>query len=257
VPGANYLVMGAHSPTEFLPTADDLGCAYKNKADYQGRYYSKITGVTTATTTPMPCDPATAEYNTELFARRADNTEESQGTLKKMNDDGSEYVTNYGFQMTNNPFFRLYQPNTGDDVCTAEKPCLNVASREIQREALQHAQGAYFISIIVVQWADLLICKTRRLSIITQGMSNTFMNFGLMFETLLGAYLCYLPGLEYLGTRPLRFSHWMCAIPFSMAILLYDETRKYLMRATTKTDFDKRTGAIITEPGWIERNTYY
>merc|ERR1712153_67660 len=142
------------------------------------------------------------------------------------------FVHNWGFLMTN-------------------------ASREIQREALSHSQGAYFISIIVVQWADLLICKTRRLSIVTQGMSNTFMNFGLMFETLLGAYMCYLPGLDYLGTRPLRFSHWMCAIPFSMAIFLYDETRKYLMRATTVVNYDKLTGAIIAEPGWIERNTYY
>lgn len=32
-------------------------------------------------------------------------------------------------------------------------------------EALKHAQCAYFVSIVVVQWADLLICKTRKLSI--------------------------------------------------------------------------------------------
>ena len=27
--------------------------------------------------------------------------------------------------------------------------------------ALKHAQTAYFISIIVVQWADLICCKTK------------------------------------------------------------------------------------------------
>merc|ERR1712226_810468 len=117
---------------------------------------------------------------------------------------------NWGFWMTNNPFLRMYQPNIDTTVCTDDHACLNIASREIQREALHHGQGAYFISIIIVQWADLLICKTRRLSIVTQGMSNTFMNFGLMFETLLGAALCYLPGLGnspgFLGTRPLRFT---------------------------------------------------
>jgi sodium/potassium-transporting ATPase subunit alpha len=180
----------------------------------------------------------------------------ADGTPMSMTDDDGS-VRNWGFWMTNNPFLRMYQSSTDTELCTSARPCLNIASREMQREALQHSQGAYFISIIVVQWADLLICKTRRLSIVTQGMSNTFMNFGLMFETLLGAYLSYIEALQYLGTRPLRFTHWMCAIPFSMAIFLYDETRKYLMRATTEITFDKMTGAIISKPGWLERNTYY
>merc|ERR1712038_1930628 len=42
---------------------------------------------------------------------------------------------------------------------------------------------AYFVSIVVVQWADLIICKTRKLSVFQQGMKNHFMNFGLFFET--------------------------------------------------------------------------
>jgi sodium/potassium-transporting ATPase subunit alpha len=63
---------------------------------------------------------------------------------------------------------------------------MNVASRMMQREALAHAQCAGFICIIVVQWADLMICKTRWLSIRQQGMVNPVMNFGLLFETILG-----------------------------------------------------------------------
>merc|ERR1712179_768038 len=31
---------------------------------------------------------------------------------------------------------------------------------------------AFFVSIVVVQWADLIICKTRKLSVFHQGMSN-------------------------------------------------------------------------------------
>jgi len=259
-PPGQYLQMAAHSVIESLPSSNDLGCAYKDNQDYQNRYRNVFTDEVTATTTPMPCDEDAIEYNQPLFYRKPDNTDApfingvGGNTLR---EGSTDVVRNQGFHMTNNPFFRMYQASTSETLCTAERPCLNVAPREIQREALSHAQGAYFISIIVVQWADLLICKTRRLSIVTQGMSNTFMNFGLMFETLLGAYLSYLPGLDYLGTRPLRFTHWMCAIPFSMAILLYDENRKYLMRATTVVNYDKMTGAIISEPGWIERNTYY
>merc|ERR1719222_1773718 len=50
---------------------------------------------------------------------------------------------------------------------------------------------AFFISIVVVQWADLIICKTRRNSIIHQGMRNHVLNFGLIFETLMAAFPSY------------------------------------------------------------------
>ena len=55
---------------------------------------------------------------------------------------------------------------------------------------------AFFVSIVVVQWADLIICKTRKLSVFQQGMSNWVMNFGLCFETALAAILSYTPGMD-------------------------------------------------------------
>ena len=57
-------------------------------------------------------------------------------------------------------------------------------------------------------------------------MRNPAMNFGLLFETLLGAFLCYSPVSVALGTRPLRLTHWFPGMPFSVLIFLYDETRK-------------------------------
>merc|ERR1712190_424754 len=60
-------------------------------------------------------------------------------------------------------------------------------------EALARSNSAYFISIIIVQWADLMICKTRIRSLFEQGMTNTFMNYSLFFETILGAFLVYVP----------------------------------------------------------------
>jgi sodium/potassium-transporting ATPase subunit alpha len=136
--------------------------------------------------------------------------------------------------------------------------CTNIANRMIQKEALHHAQGAYFISIVIVQWADLLLCKTRWLSLRTQGMSNSTMNFGLFFETMLGGWLCYQPGINMgLGTRNIRFTHWLPGIPWSCLIFTYDEVRKYLMRSTSPESVDKSTGQIIRVKGWLERNTYY
>uniref|UniRef100_A0A061QMZ8 Sodium/potassium-transporting ATPase subunit alpha n=1 Tax=Tetraselmis sp. GSL018 TaxID=582737 RepID=A0A061QMZ8_9CHLO len=115
---------------------------------------------------------------------------------------------------------------------------------DYQANALGYAQTAYFVSIIVVQWADLLIAKTRKLSIFEQGMRNKFMNFGLCFETVLGVLLVYLPFLNIaFGTRPLYILHWFCGIPWSILIFVYDEIRKSLMRG--------RPG------GWLEEHTYW
>merc|ERR1711871_1776422 len=133
----------------------------------------------------------------------------------------------------------------------------NVASRMMQAEALSHAQCGGFICIIVVQWADLMICKTRWLSIRHQGMVNHVMNFGLLFETCLGACLCYTPGLgDVLGTRPLRLLHWTPGMPFCFLIFMYDETRKYLMRRSSK-EITRSNGSTEKVRGWLERNTYY
>merc|ERR1719410_847387 len=103
---------------------------------------------------------------------------------------------------------------------------------------------AFFVSIVVVQWADLIICKTRKNSVFQQGMKNWFMNFGLVFETVLAAFLSYTPGMDKgLRMYPLKFNWWLPALPFSLLIFIYDECRKFLLR--------RNPG------GWIEQETYY
>ncbi|GBP35975.1 hypothetical protein EVAR_91526_1 [Eumeta japonica] len=65
------------------------------------------------------------------------------------------------------------------------------------RKALEFTcHTAFFVSIVVVQWADLIICKTRRNSIVHQGMRNWALNFGIVFETALAAFLSYTPGMD-------------------------------------------------------------
>jgi len=75
-------------------------------------------------------------------------------------------------------------------------------NKDYQENALAYAQTAYFITIIVAQWSDLLISKTRKLSLFEQGMKNTKMIQGLLFETCLGVFFCYCPGLAILGFDP-------------------------------------------------------
>merc|ERR1712062_950968 len=115
------------------------------------------------------------------------------------------------------------------------------------RKVLEYTcHTAFFVSIVVVQWADLIICKTRKLSVFQQGMSNWFMNFGLVFETLLACVLSYSQPIMAKALRmyPLKFSWWLPALPFSLLIFTYDECRKTLLRR-------------LPAGNWVERETYY
>uniref|UniRef100_A0A8C0J1U2 Sodium/potassium-transporting ATPase subunit alpha n=1 Tax=Chelonoidis abingdonii TaxID=106734 RepID=A0A8C0J1U2_CHEAB len=103
---------------------------------------------------------------------------------------------------------------------------------------------AFFVSIVVVQWADLVICKTRRNSVFQQGMKNKILIFGLFEETALAAFLSYCPGMDVaLRMYPLKPSWWFCAFPYSLLIFLYDEVRKLIIRRSPG--------------GWVEKETYY
>ncbi|CAM5077819.1 unnamed protein product [Natator depressus] len=103
---------------------------------------------------------------------------------------------------------------------------------------------AFFVSIVVVQWADLVICKTRRNSVFQQGMKNKILIFGLFEETALAAFLSYCPGMDVaLRMFPLKPTWWFCAFPYSLLIFVYDEVRKLIIRRSPG--------------GWVEKETYY
>merc|ERR1711876_162471 len=96
------------------------------------------------------------------------------------------------------PGFYSYSHISGQQVCYTT-------------EALKYAQTGYLISIVCVQWSDLMICKTRNLSISQQGMKNMNMNFALFFETALVAVLSYVPLCNMLlGTRLIAFPTSAC-----------------------------------------------
>ena len=90
---------------------------------------------------------------------------------------------------------------------------------------------AFFVTIVMVQLVDALICKTRKLSIFSQGLQNQYLNAALVFEALLAIFLSYTPGMDKaLQMYPLRWNWWLTPVPFAFLILIYDECRKLLMR---------------------------
>uniref|UniRef100_A0A0N5BKX4 Sodium/potassium-transporting ATPase subunit alpha n=1 Tax=Strongyloides papillosus TaxID=174720 RepID=A0A0N5BKX4_STREA len=102
------------------------------------------------------------------------------------------------------------------------------ASRR-QLEGCCHA--AFFYAIVVVQWADLLISKTRTNSMYTHGIKNHILNSGLFFTVLLTIFLMYTPGVTTVfAFNGINLKWALVPLPFAWAIFIYDETRKYLIR---------------------------
>ncbi|RZC33428.1 sodium/potassium-transporting ATPase subunit alpha [Asbolus verrucosus] len=67
---------------------------------------------------------------------------------------------------------------------------------------------AFMISVVVTQWADLIVCKTRINSIVQQGMGNMILNISLVVETVVACMLSYLPQMNYLKFYPVMFRCW-------------------------------------------------
>lgn len=111
-------------------------------------------------------------------------------------------------------------------------------------DLLNEARTGYFISIVITQMIDLVMCKTRRNSIFQQGMGNWSVNFSFVFEALLTGLLLYVPGTEkVLKTMPLdAYWFWPC-LPLGCFLWIYDECRRLCLRRFPG--------------GFIERETYY
>jgi sodium/potassium-transporting ATPase subunit alpha len=108
------------------------------------------------------------------------------------------------------------------------------------------------VAVVNMQWAELLIVKTRTLSILHQGFKNPVSIYAFIFENLLCAFLCYVPYLNTaLGLRMLATPHYMViSLPFLCIMFFYDECRKYLIRR----GINKET---LRYENWFSQNAYY
>jgi len=100
----------------------------------------------------------------------------------------------------------------------------------------QKAVTAFFVSIIICQIADVLICKTRRQSIFKAGITkNKMILFGIMAELIILSIIVYLPaGNVFFGTHPLTVFEILLSVPFALIILFGDELRKVFIRRDNK-----------------------
>ncbi|XP_055353100.1 sodium/potassium-transporting ATPase subunit alpha-B-like [Paramacrobiotus metropolitanus] len=113
-----------------------------------------------------------------------------------------------------------------------------------QRMLLQRTvDAAFFASIVVFQWVDLICRKVRRKSVLQKPMTNWFMNLSLVFETAVTIFCIYVPYLNYaLSLYTIRFVWWLPMIPFALFFFVFDELRRFIIRRFPD--------------GWMERNFY-
>ena len=90
----------------------------------------------------------------------------------------------------------------------------------------------FFASIIICQVADVIICRTRRQSLLTVGfLSNKLVLLGIAAELSLLGLIAYVPAFNtFFGTAPLEAWHLLLSVPFAIAILLGDELRRVFVR---------------------------
>ncbi|XP_056400075.1 potassium-transporting ATPase alpha chain 1 isoform X1 [Hyla sarda] len=99
----------------------------------------------------------------------------------------------------------------------------------------------FFISIEICQISDVLIRKTRRLSVFQQGFfRNKVLVIAIVFQLCLGNFLCYCPGMpNVFNFMPIRFQWWLVPVPFGILIFVYDEIRKLGVRRHPGSWWDK------------------
>lgn len=145
------------------------------------------------------------------------------------------------------------QKDCGDDKGCGVPVCYST-------EALKFAQSSYFVSMPMVQLANLWFCKTRKLSILHQGMGNTFMNWSVLSEIGIALLLMYVPFCNTIfNTRPLEWWHFMLpAVPFAVYEFLFDEGRKYFVRQGDTPEGRRITKARPSAFGrWAYGHSYY
>ncbi|MAG38687.1 ATPase [Candidatus Woesearchaeota archaeon] len=94
------------------------------------------------------------------------------------------------------------------------------------------AVTAFFASIVICQIPDVLVCRTRKQSLLKQGLfSNGLVWLGIFTELLLLSVIVFVPfANKFFGTHSLSFFELSLSLPFALLILLFGEFRKFLIR---------------------------
>lgn len=94
------------------------------------------------------------------------------------------------------------------------------------------AVTSFFAAVVICQVADVLICRTRRQSILSAGIfANKLIWLGIVVELGLLAAITQIEFLQpFFGTAAIGWFELSLGLPFAIVILLGDEFRRWLIR---------------------------
>lgn len=93
------------------------------------------------------------------------------------------------------------------------------------------AVTGFFVSILITQLADVIICRTRRQSILKAGFfRNRIVLLGILTELLILWFIVYTPAGNTLFRTAALGPEILIAVPFALLIVLGDELRRLLVR---------------------------
>ena len=97
-------------------------------------------------------------------------------------------------------------------------------------------QCVYFVTLVILQWGNVLAVRNRRLSIlqadpVTKERRNPWLILSMLISLVIAIFVTEVPGIQNLfntGSIPLKF--WFIPIPLALAVLVMDEMRKLVVR---------------------------
>ena len=102
---------------------------------------------------------------------------------------------------------------------------------------LRVASSIYFVTLVVMQWFNLMCVRTRRLSLFqhpplfNRRTQNAWLFPAVLFALAMAFFWLYTPRLqEVLSTAAVPAEYWFLPMAFGLATLLMDEGRKFLVR---------------------------
>lgn len=97
-------------------------------------------------------------------------------------------------------------------------------------------QCVYFVTVVILQWGNILSIRNRRLSIVeadpfTKKRRNPWLILSMLISLAIAIFVTEVPGIQQLfGTASVPLEFWFIPIPLAIGILVMDEIRKLLVR---------------------------
>ncbi|KAH6646685.1 hypothetical protein BKA67DRAFT_524426 [Truncatella angustata] len=97
-------------------------------------------------------------------------------------------------------------------------------------------QCVYFVTLVILQWGNILSIRNRRLSIVeadpvTKKRRNPWLLLSMLISLVIAIFVTEVPGIQKLfGTASVPLEFWFIPIPLALGILVMDEIRKLLVR---------------------------